>query len=183
MDFSSLSIPDVVLITPRVFRDARGFFVETWNARHHDEVGIAGPWVQDNTSVSIAGVLRGLHCQVNHPQGKLVRCSAGSLFDVAVDLRAGSPTFGRWCGAVLDDENQQSLWVPPGFAHGYYVLSGSATLAYKVTDYYSPADERCLRWDDPELGITWPIPVGSTPLLSDKDARGEPLTQAKDWFR
>lgn len=178
-----LSIPDVLLITPPVFRDGRGFFVETWNARQYEAAGIPGPWVQDNTSESIRGVLRGMHCQVSQPQGKLVRCSSGSLFDVAVDLRVGSPTFSRWCGAVLDDIAYQAMWVPAGFAHGYYVLSERATLSYKVTDYYAPMHEKCLRWNDPDVGIEWPTIAGSAPILSEKDARGESLSAAREWFR
>jgi dTDP-4-dehydrorhamnose 3,5-epimerase len=183
MNVEPLSIPSVLLITPRLFGDDRGFFLETWNARKHADAGIPGPWVQDNMSVSVRGVLRGLHCQVRQTQGKLVSCPSGSLFDVAVDLRGGSPTFGKWCGAVLDGEKQQALWVPPGFAHGYYVLSERATLTYKVTDFYAPEHDKCLRWDDADVGIDWPLIPGFPPLLSPKDERGESLTQAREWFR
>lgn len=182
IDVRPLSIRDVLLITPRLFRDARGFFFEAWNSRHYEDAGIPGPWVQDNTSVSARGVLRGLHCQVTHTQGKLIRCAAGSIFDVAVDLRANSPTIGQWCGTVLDAEHQRALWVPPGFAHGYYVLSESATLTYKVTDYYAPSDEKCLRWNDSDVGVVWPL-LSDAPLLSPKDAAGAGLTQAREWFR
>lgn len=177
-----MRVPDVLLLTPTVHRDARGAFLEGWNAREYAAAGIPEHWVQDNISESAQGVLRGLHCQVQQTQGKLVRCLLGAVFDVAVDLRAQSPTFGEWCGTRLDAELHQAMWIPAGFAHGYYVLSERATVHYKVTDYYSPQHERCLRWDDPDVGIEWPLIAGAQPVLADRDARGESLGQARSWF-
>ena len=189
-----MRVPEVLLLTPTVHRDARGAFFEGWNAREHAAAGIPEQWVQDNISESAQGVLRGLHCQVQHIQGKLVRCLHGAVFDVAVDLRAKSPTFGQWCGARLDAEAHQAMWIPAGFAHGYYVLSERATVHYKVTDYYAPDYERCLRWDDADVGIEWPLIAGvsanasadaslhSRPILAERDARGESLVQAREWF-
>jgi dTDP-4-dehydrorhamnose 3,5-epimerase len=178
-----LRIADVLLLTPQVHGDARGLFFEAWNARDFAAAGLAATWVQDNMSESQRGVLRGLHCQVRQVQAKLVRCVAGSVFDVAVDVRAQSPTFGQWCGAPLDAQAQQSMWIPAGFAHGYYVLSERATVHYKVTDYHSPADERCLQWDDPDVGIPWPLIGVAPPMLAAKDRRGASLVQAREWFR
>ena len=177
-----MRVPDVLLITPPVHRDHRGAFLEAWNARDYASAGIPVAWVQDNMSDSVRGVLRGLHCQVHQRQGKLVRCVAGAVFDVAVDLRATSPTFGQWCAAQLDAASHQAMWIPEGFAHGYYVLSDRATVHYKVTDFYSPAHERCLRWDDPDVGIEWPLAGTAPPLLAEKDARGESLEHAREWF-
>jgi len=168
-----LSIPDVLLITPRVFGDERGFFFESWNSARFDAAtGKEIRFVQDNHSRSAKGVLRGLHYQLPRPQGKLVRCVAGAVFDVAVDLRRDSVTFGRWAGAVLSAENKQQLWIPEGFAHGFIVLSESADFLYKTTDYWFPEHECCIRWDDPDLAIDWPLAEGGTPIVSAKDAAG-----------
>lgn len=165
-------------IEPRVFGDARGFFFESFNAREFERAtGVSTPFLQDNHSRSARGVLRGLHYQIRHAQGKLVRVVQGEVFDVAVDLRRSSPTFGRWHGLRLSAGNQRMLWIPPGFAHGFLTLSASADFLYKTTDYYSPADERAIRWDDPQVGIEWPA-LGEAPLLSAKDAQALPLAQA-----
>lgn len=182
MRIERTALPDVLLITPRLHGDARGAFLEGWNAREYAAAGILADWVQDNISESAQGVLRGLHCQVQQTQGKLVRCVSGAVFDVAVDMRTGSPTFGQWCGATLDSSTWQSMWIPPGFAHGYYVLSARATLHYKVTDYYAPQHERSLQWDDPDVGITWPLIDDRPPLLSDRDRAGVTLAKARGWF-
>jgi dTDP-4-dehydrorhamnose 3,5-epimerase len=171
------AIPDVVLIEPKVFGDARGFFVETWHAARFADAGLACQFVQDNHSRSAGGVLRGLHYQVERPQGKLVRVVSGEVFDVAVDLRRSSPTFGRWVGELLTAASHRELWVPPGFAHGFFVTSDSADLVYKCTNYYAPEHERTLRWDDPELMIDWPL-AGRPPVLSSKDAAGLLLRHA-----
>jgi dTDP-4-dehydrorhamnose 3,5-epimerase len=165
-------IPDVVMVEPRVFGDERGFFFESWNRREFERNGIGCDFVQDNHSRSARGILRGLHYQTEHAQGKLVRVIAGEVFDVAVDLRRSSPSFGRWVGAYLSAENRHMLWIPAGFAHGFYVTSESAEFVYKCTDYYFPEHEVALRWDDPQLGIDWPLIAGEKPLLSAKDARG-----------
>lgn len=182
MKIERTKLPGVLLITPLLHGDARGAFLEGWNARDYAAAGILTDWVQDNISESAQGVLRGLHCQVQQTQGKLVRCVSGAVFDVAVDLRTGSPTFGQWCGATLDSSTWQSMWIPPGLAHGYYVLSNRATLHYKVTDYYAPQYERSLQWDDPDVGIDWPLINGRPPLLSDRDRAGVPLAKARGWF-
>ena len=179
MNVRSMSIPDLKLIEPRVFGDERGFFIETWSERAFSEHGLELAFVQDNLSRSARGILRGLHYQIRHPQGKLVRCTRGEVFDVAVDVRRSSPTFGRWEGVVLSEENKHSLWVPPGFAHGFYVLSESADFQYKCTDIYSPEDERTIAWDDPKLDIAWPIHEGTTPTLSEKDAVGTAFADAE----
>lgn len=173
------SLPSILLIEPRVFADERGFFMETYQARKFAEMGIPADFVQDNQSGSRRGVLRGLHYQVINPQGKLVRCVVGEIFDVAVDLRRSSPTFGQWTGTRLSSENRHQLWIPAGFAHGLYVLSEWAEVIYKASDYYNPQGERCLLWNDPQIGIRWPIPMGETPLLSPKDQLGLPLAQAE----
>jgi dTDP-4-dehydrorhamnose 3,5-epimerase len=173
MRFHETPINGVLLIEPRVFGDARGFFMETWQAEKFAAAGIGAPFLQDNHSRSNQWTLRGLHLQVAHTQGKLVRVSSGSVFDVVVDLRLSSPSFGAWWGVELSAENYRMLWVPPGLAHGILVTSPSADFLYKCTDYYSPADERTLAWDDPTLGIQWPLPAGSAPELSAKDARGK----------
>jgi dTDP-4-dehydrorhamnose 3,5-epimerase len=175
------AIPDVLLVRPVVHGDQRGFFVETWHERRYAEAGIPGPFVQDNHSRSARHTLRGLHYQLGRPQGKLVRCALGTIFDVAVDLRRSSTTFGQWVGAELSDENQHQLWVPPGFAHGFYVLSERADLMYKCTELYAPELDRALRWDDPALGIAWPIAGGGVPLLSAKD-RAAPVLASADSF-
>ena len=171
-------LPDVLILEPKVFGDARGFFFESYNKREfHGATGLDVDFVQDNHSRSSRGVLRGLHYQIAQPQGKLVRCVAGEIFDVAVDLRQGSPTFGRWVGNRLSAENRRQLWIPPGFAHGFLVLSESAEFLYKTTDYYAPEHERCLRWDDPDLAIDWPL-LGD-PILSVKDQAGKWLREAE----
>ena len=172
MDFFPTSIPDVLLIKPRIFTDDRGFFLETFRTGTFEQAGIAQPFVQDNHSGSSKGVLRGLHYQIKQPQGKLVRVIAGQVFDVAVDLRRGAKTFGKWVGINLSDKNKRMLWVPPGFAHGFYVVSKTAEFIYKCTNLYAPEHERTLVWDDPEIGINWPLVNGFPPLLSKKDASG-----------
>jgi len=171
------AIPGVLIIEPAVKRDARGFFVEVWHEQRYRSAGIELPFVQDNHSRSGRGTLRGLHYQIQHAQGKLVRVTAGEVFDVAVDLRRSSPTFGRWAGTVLSGESHRQLWIPPGFAHGFYVMSESADLLYKCTDLYAPQFDRTLQWDDPEVGVEWPL--SGTPLLSAKDQAGTPLQSAE----
>ena len=167
------AIADVLIFQPKVFGDARGFFFESFNRQVFDQaVGRHVDFVQDNHSRSSKGVLRGLHYQIQQPQGKLVRVARGSVFDVAVDLRKSSPTFGQWVGVELSEENQRQLWVPEGFAHGFVVTSESADFLYKTTDFYAPAHERCIRWDDPALAIQWPE-LGLKPLVSAKDAVGK----------
>lgn len=167
MEVVKTPIEGVLLIKPKVFGDNRGYFVETWQKKRYEEAGINFPFVQDNHSKSTKGILRGLHFQKNHPQGKLVMVSLGEVFDVAVDIRKDSPTFGRWFGAILSDKNQHQLWIPPGMAHGFVVLSDVAHFHYKCTDYYHPDDEGSIKWDDPEIGIDWPIDF--EPLVSAKD--------------
>jgi dTDP-4-dehydrorhamnose 3,5-epimerase len=170
------AIPDVLIIEPVVRRDARGFFVEVWQEQRYRSAGIDVPFVQDNHSRSGRGTLRGLHYQIQQPQGKLVWVAMGEVFDVAVDLRRSSPTFGRWVGAVLSGENHRQLWVPPGFAHGFYVTSDSADVLYKCTDLYAPQFDRTLRWDDPDISVDWPL--DSAPVLSPKDQAGLALRDA-----
>lgn len=178
MKATSLSIPDVILFEPKVFGDERGFFFESFNQRQFEEtVGRSVFFVQDNHSRSVKGVLRGLHYQIQQPQGKLVRVVQGEVFDVAVDLRKNSATFGQWVGAYLSAENKQQLWVPEGFAHGFVVLSEAAEFLYKATDYYAPEYERCISWDDPNLAIDWSI--DDEPLLSGKDTKGVPFLDAE----
>ena len=171
------AIPDVLVVEPRVFGDQRGFFFESWNRRALREAGLDADFVQDNHSRSARGVLRGLHYQIRHPQGKLVRVVAGEVFDVAVDLRRGSPTFGRHVAITLSAENRKMLWVPPGFAHGFCVTSEPADFLSKTTDYWHPEHERTLLWSDPALGIAWP--VDGAPLVAAKDAAGTPLATAE----
>lgn len=172
MKATRLAIPDVVLFEPRVFGDDRGFFFESFNHRQFEEaIGRSVSFVQDNHSRSAKNVLRGLHYQIKQPQGKLVRVAVGEVFDVAVDIRESSPTFGQWVGEILSAENKKQLWVPEGFAHGFLVLSDYAEFLYKTTDYYAPEHERCIRWDDPFLNIQWPAAIGQ-PILSAKDAQG-----------
>lgn len=179
MKATRLAIPEVVLIEPKVFGDARGFFFESFNQKAFNEAtGTNHQFVQDNHSRSAKGVLRGLHYQIQQPQGKLVRVVRGAVFDVAVDIRKSSPTFGQWVGEVLSADNHRQLWVPPGFAHGFMVLSETAEFLYKTTDYYAPVYERCIAWDDPDLAIDWPE-VGMAPLLSAKDAAGLSLAKAE----
>lgn len=175
MKVAPTTIPDVLLIEPLVRGDQRGFFLETWHAARYAEAGIGGPFVQDNHSRSVRGTLRGLHYQIEHAQGKLVQAVTGTVFDVAVDLRRGSPSFRRWVGVELSEVNHRQLWVPPGFAHGFYVLSEQADLVYKCTEFYAAEYEQTLRWDDSELGIDWPLMGTAPPLLSAKDAAGLPL--------
>ncbi|RMH82916.1 dTDP-4-dehydrorhamnose 3,5-epimerase [Pseudomonas sp. AOB-7] len=172
-------LPEVLILEPQVFGDERGFFYESFNARRFAEAtGVSRDFVQDNHSRSARGVLRGLHYQLQQAQGKLVRVSAGEVYDVAVDLRRSSPTFGQWVGAHLSAENKRQLWVPEGFAHGFLVLSEYAEFLYKTTDYYAPAHERCIRWDDASLAIDWPLD-GLTPQLSAKDQKGLSLQDAE----
>ena len=172
MNITACAIPDVLLMEPKVFGDERGFFMESFNQRNFCEAtGLDLQFVQDNHSRSARHVLRGLHYQAMQPQGKLVRVVAGEVFDVAVDVRPGSPTFGKWAGEILSGANKRQLWVPPGLAHGFLVLSDTADFLYKTTDYYAPAHERCIAWNDPTLAIDWPL-NGQTPLLSAKDVAG-----------
>lgn len=179
MKFEQTAIPDVLLIQPKVLGDERGFFMETFRedefAAHH----ITARFVQDNYSRSRQGILRGLHYQVQHSQGKLVRAICGDIFDVAVDLRRSSPTFGRWAAEVLSSQNKKQIWIPVGFAHGFYVLSDVAEVAYKTTDYYAPSYERSLIWNDPSLGIDWPLLGNKPPILSDKDAHAKLFSEAE----
>ena len=177
MHVVATAIPDVKIVEPRLFGDERGFFLESWNRRALRELAIDAEFVQDNHSRSRRGVLRGLHYQILHPQGKLVRVVAGEVFDVAVDLRRSSATFGHAVGVTLSAENHRMLWVPPGFAHGFLVVSEGADFLYKTTDYYHPEHERTLLWSDPALGIEWPL-VG-VPTLAEKDAAGTPLKDAE----
>jgi dTDP-4-dehydrorhamnose 3,5-epimerase len=172
------AIPDVKLIEPRVFGDERGFFMETWSARGFAEIGLNMPFVQDNHSRSAKGVLRGLHYQLRETQGKLVRVVEGAVFDVAVDLRRSSPTFGQWVGYELSAQNRRMLWVPEGFGHGFLTLTDHAEFLYKCTRLYEPTWERCLRWDDPAIGIEWPL-EGLEVQLSDKDRAGAAFAQAE----
>ena len=179
MKFIHTTIPEVILIEPEVFGDSRGFFMETWHAEKFKDAGIDMQFVQDNHSKSAQGILRGLHYQVEQSQGKLVRVITGEVFDVAVDLRQKSPSFGQWVGKTLTAENKHMLWVPPGFAHGFYVISDEAEFVYKCTDFYTPEYERCIRWDDPDLAINWPLPAGQSPVLSGKDQEGTSFKQAE----
>lgn len=172
MQATKTAIPDVVVFEPKIFGDARGFFYESFNANVFAEAtGLRPNFVQDNHSKSAKNVLRGLHYQIQQPQGKLVRVSQGEVFDVAVDLRKSSPTFGQWVGEILSAENKKMLWVPEGFAHGFVVLSETAEFLYKTTDFYAPQYERCLLWNDPDLAIAWPM--SEQPALSAKDAQGK----------
>ena len=170
MNVTETSLPDVLLIEPRVFGDSRGFFLETFSAQRYAEAGIPDTFIQDNWSHSCRGTLRGLHFQIKHPQGKLVHVMQGEIFDVAVDVRQDSPTFGNWVGVTLSAENKRQLWVPPGFAHGFAVLSETADFVYKCTDIYAPEFERTLQWNDETIGVNWPI--DGEPILSDKDRNG-----------
>ncbi len=178
MQITPTAIPDVLLIEPKVFGDDRGFFYESFNARvFAEKTGVTVDFVQDNHSKSAQGVLRGLHYQIQQPQGKLVRAVTGTIFDVAVDVRRGSPTFGQWVGAELSAENKHQLWIPVGFAHGFVVRSPVAEVLYKATDYYYPAGERSIRWDDPDLAIAWDL--DTDPVVSAKDAAGSSLAAAE----
>ncbi|HEY8118824.1 MAG TPA: dTDP-4-dehydrorhamnose 3,5-epimerase [Methylophilaceae bacterium] len=179
MQAISTAIPEVLIFEPKVFGDSRGFFYESFNQRVFEQAaGVSPAFVQDNHSKSARNVLRGLHYQIQQPQGKLVRVTAGEVFDVAVDIRRSSPTFGRWVGVNLSADNKRQLWVPPGFAHGFLVLSDSAEFLYKTTDFYAPEHERCIRWDDPAIAIDWPL-QGQQPTLSSKDGQGLSLEQAQ----
>ena len=178
MIITPTALPGVLLIEPKVFGDARGFFFESYNRHAFAEAsGLDVDFVQDNHSRSALGVLRGLHYQIQQPQGKLVRVVAGAVFDVAVDIRKASPTFGQWVGIELSAENKKMIWVPPGFAHGFLVLSESAEFLYKTTDYYAPSHERAIAWNDPDIGIAWPL--AAAPLLSAKDQAGRRLKEAE----
>jgi len=181
MEFIHTSIPDVILIKPKVFSDQRGFFMETYQAKEFAEAGIMGDFVQDNHSGSYQGTLRGLHYQIRQAQGKLVRVIAGEIFDATVDLRRSSPTFGQWVGNYLSADNKHLLWVPAGFAHGFYVLSEWAEVIYKTTDFYAPQWERTLLWNDPAIGVKWPLIEGQPLLISPKDAQGKILDEAETY--
>jgi dTDP-4-dehydrorhamnose 3,5-epimerase len=178
MKFSPTSIPAVVLIEPHVYGDERGFFMEVFRSELFAKAGIDADFVQDNHSGSMQGILRGLHYQINQTQGKLVRVVAGHIYDVAVDLRNNSPTFGQWVGHYLSAQNRLQLWIPEGFAHGFYVLSDWSEVVYKATDYYAAEWERTLIWNDPEIGIEWPLIDGKLPILSAKDQQGVPIDVA-----
>ena len=180
MEFMPARIPDVVVIKPEVFGDDRGFFMETWEARRFAKAGIDVEFVQDNHSKSSQGVLRGLHYQIRRPQGKLVRVVAGEVFDVAVDLRRSSGTFGMWVGSFLSADNRRMLWIPPGFAHGFYVTS-STEFVYKCSAFYAPEDERSIVWNDPDLAIDWPLINGKPPTVSQKDSQGISLKDAETY--
>lgn len=179
MNIIPTKITDVLIIEPRVFGDERGFFMETWNQQTFAELGLDLKFVQDNHSRSGQGILRGLHYQIENPQGKLVRVTSGKVFDVAVDIRRNSATYGQWVGVELSAENHRMFWVPEGFAHGFYVMSETADFQYKCTNLYAPAHERCIRWDAPELAIDWPLVNGEAPKLSTKDAEGKTLNDAE----
>ena len=178
MKVTPTALPEVMVLEPQVFGDSRGFFFESFNARRFEQAtGVAGNFVQDNHSKSAKNVLRGLHYQIRQPQGKLVRVLAGSIYDVVVDMRRSSPFFGRWVGVELSAENRKQIWVPAGFAHGFVVTSESAECAYKTTDYWAPEHERSILWNDPELGIDWPLTA--EPMLSEKDSKGSLLADAE----
>ena len=179
MKLVDTQIADVKIIEPAVFGDERGYFMETWSSEKFKEQGLDINFVQDNHSRSPQGILRGMHYQIEHTQGKLVRVVTGKVFDVAVDIRKSSDTFGQWIGVELSDENHRMLWVPPGFAHGFYVMSEQADFLYKCTDIYAPQYERCIQWDDAEIGIDWPLVDGTPPILSDKDKQGLALSTAE----
>ena len=181
MKFIETSLAGVFKIVPQVHKDARGYFMETWQQRRFRDAGIDLDFVQDNFSHSAQGTLRGLHYQIEQAQGKLVRVVSGEVFDVAVDLRRSSPNFGHWVGAVLSAENKHQLWVPPGFGHGFLVMSETAEFEYKCTDFYAPEFERSIRWDDPEIGIDWPLNDGDQPVLSQKDASAPFLSDAETY--
>lgn len=179
MNVVETALPGVLVFEPKLFGDHRGYFMETWRADVFARAGVDLPFVQDNQSSSRQGVLRGIHYQVKQPQGKLVRVISGRVFDVAVDLRRSSAHFGKWCGVELSADNRRLFWVPPGFGHAFYVLSETAEFVYKCTDYYAPEHERSLKWDDPAVGIDWPLVPGVETVLSDKDRAGRPLAQAE----
>ena len=173
MQIIDTALADVKILEPKVFGDERGFFLESWNQQFFADNGLPATFVQDNHSRSQQGVLRGLHYQIKNPQGKLVRVTQGEVFDVAVDMRQSSPQFGQWVGVSLSESNKRQLWVPPGFAHGFYVVSQSADFQYKCTDYYAPEYERSLLWNDEQVGVEWPVLRGQAPVLAAKDAEGQ----------
>jgi len=181
MKFLATNLPGVVKIEPSVHSDDRGYFMETWQARRFSDAGIGEDFVQDNFSQSSKGTLRGLHYQIEQAQGKLVRVVQGEVFDVAVDLRKSSPNYGQWVGDLLSAENKHQLWIPPGFGHGFLVMSETAEFEYKCTDYYAPDFERSIRWDDPDIGIEWPLPDGEQPKLSSRDAAAPFLKDAETY--
>jgi len=178
MQFFPSIIPEVIRIEPQVFGDARGFFMETYQAQRFAAAGLPTNFVQDNHSRSRQSTLRGLHYQIQHAQGKLIRAIVGEIYDVAVDIRRSSPTFGQWVGMILSAENKHQLWIPPGFAHGFYVISDYTEVVYKTTDFYEPKWECTILWNDPAIGIRWPIPEGQSPLLSVKDSQSKLLKDA-----
>jgi len=179
MEFVPTRLPDVLVIRPKVYEDPRGFFMDTWHRKLFQQAGIGASFVQDSHSGSVVGTIRGLHYQIRQAQGKLVRVVCGEAYDVAVDIRKSSPDFGQWTGEVLSAENRKLLWIPPGFAHGFLVLSDTAEFEYKCTDYYAPEHERTLQWDDPDIGIDWPLSEQELPILSQKDLAGLPLKDAE----
>ena len=172
-------LPDVLVIKPEVFEDLRGIFIETWNRKDFEQAGINADFVQDNYSSSVAGTVRGLHYQIKQAQGKLVRVVKGEVFDVVVDVRKSSPDFGQWASEVLSAENRKQMWIPPGFAHGFLVLSDTAEFHYKCTEYYAPEHERTLQWNDSDIGIDWPLSEDEKPILSARDQAGLPLREAE----
>ena len=179
MEFVPTRIPEIILVRPKVYEDPRGYFMEVYREDRFSAGGISRSFVQENQSRSQKGVLRGLHYQIRQAQGKLVRVLSGEIFDIAVDLRRSSSTFGQWVGVILSAENRHQLWIPEGFAHGFYVMSDHAEVVYKVTDYYAPAWERSILWNDPQIGIEWPLGSDSLPTLSQKDMDGKPLAEAE----
>ena len=176
MNFTELEIPSIILIKPDIFKDDRGYFYEAWQDKLFESAGLNYKFVQENCSGSVKGVLRGLHYQIQYSQGKLVKVTNGKVFDVSVDIRKSSPTFSKWLGIILSGENKHQLWIPPGFAHGYYVMSDYAEINYKTTEYYFPEFERTIKWDDPEINISWPL--DNPPNLSEKDSEGILLRNA-----
>ncbi|MBN1537131.1 MAG: dTDP-4-dehydrorhamnose 3,5-epimerase [Anaerolineales bacterium] len=179
MNFITTKLQEVMIIEPKVFGDERGFFMETYQAQQFSKAGIPFHFVQDNHSGSSQGVLRGLHYQLRHPQGKLLRAIVGEIFDVVVDIRKSSPTFGKWVGIHLSALNRRQVWAPPGFAHGFFVISNWAEVLYKTTDFYAPEWERTILWNDPTINIQWPVIPGKSPVLSEKDQRGQSLLEAE----
>ncbi len=179
MQFTNTQLPDVILVEPKIFEDDRGFFFESYQKRLFEQQGISIDFVQDNHSRSKRGTLRGLHYQIRQPQGKLIRVILGEIYDVVVDLRKSSPAFGKWLGLYLSAESKKQLYIPPGFAHGFYVVSEWAEIIYKATDYYAPQWERTLLWNDAQINISWPLLKGTQPLLSRKDAAGTPFAQTE----
>jgi len=181
MEFSRTTLADVIVIDPVVHEDSRGFLMETWQRRRYHDAGIDAQFVQDVHSRSTRHTLRGLHYQIGRPQGKLIRVISGEAFDVAVDLRRSSSTFGQWVGERLSAQNRRLIWIPPGFAHGFLVLSETADFEYRLTDYYAPAEERTVLWNDSDIGIDWPIPEGCEPMLSPKDLAGVTFREAETY--